>query len=324
MSNHRRKSRGGISLIPLTLLLSLFHPSADAASRAELRSARAGLEAARDALSTASAEFRTLQTGGGLSRAEAEDYLAYLGRLERSVLSGCITVMQLKQELDDWSPEPGCNQEGMRPPGPVSFDGELTEEERVANLDGELGNSMSEFDEMLLREMDELQRKRSGSPDDAGRSGAGAAGGADGASSAAGGGEAGESAEPGEEYDQQSGQGEGQQSDRQDGRQAGGQQQTETEQGEGRPQGDADATQTAAGDQRGGVHGGSRQGGKDASQTAKRDAPPAEDDDDIVARQLREAAEKETDPELREKLWEEYRRYKQQQTAQSKQSKNLN
>jgi hypothetical protein len=33
-------------------------------------------------------------------------------------------------------------------------------------------------------------------------------------------------------------------------------------------------------------------------------------DDDIVARQLREAAEKETDPELREKLWDEYRAYK--------------
>lgn len=32
--------------------------------------------------------------------------------------------------------------------------------------------------------------------------------------------------------------------------------------------------------------------------------------DDIVARQLREAAMAEDDPELREKLWEEYRRYK--------------
>jgi len=37
-------------------------------------------------------------------------------------------------------------------------------------------------------------------------------------------------------------------------------------------------------------------------------------DDDIVARQLREAAETETDPELRERLWEEYRAYKDDQT----------
>jgi len=34
-------------------------------------------------------------------------------------------------------------------------------------------------------------------------------------------------------------------------------------------------------------------------------------DDDIVARQLREAAEEETDPELRKKLWKEYEHYKQ-------------
>jgi len=42
-------------------------------------------------------------------------------------------------------------------------------------------------------------------------------------------------------------------------------------------------------------------------------APPADipsgDDDDVVARQLREAAMREPDPALREKLWDEYRKY---------------
>ena len=37
---------------------------------------------------------------------------------------------------------------------------------------------------------------------------------------------------------------------------------------------------------------------------------PSGDDDDIVARQLREAAMNEADPELRAKLWDEYRKYK--------------
>lgn len=37
---------------------------------------------------------------------------------------------------------------------------------------------------------------------------------------------------------------------------------------------------------------------------------PDGSDDDVVARQLREAAIKETDPVLREKLWDEYRKYK--------------
>ncbi len=38
--------------------------------------------------------------------------------------------------------------------------------------------------------------------------------------------------------------------------------------------------------------------------------PAISKDDDIVARQIREAAEREQDPELRKKLWEEYRKYK--------------
>ena len=42
---------------------------------------------------------------------------------------------------------------------------------------------------------------------------------------------------------------------------------------------------------------------------------PSGDDDDVVARQLREAAQKERDPVLRDKLWDEYRKYKQQQAS---------
>ncbi len=44
--------------------------------------------------------------------------------------------------------------------------------------------------------------------------------------------------------------------------------------------------------------------------------PPADipdgSDDDVIARQIREAALNEPDPKLREKLWEEYRKYKNQ------------
>ena len=52
----------------------------------------------------------------------------------------------------------------------------------------------------------------------------------------------------------------------------------------------------------GGVSGG-------ASAQIPENLPDARDDD-IIARQLREAAMNESDPELQEKLWEEYRRYK--------------
>ena len=46
---------------------------------------------------------------------------------------------------------------------------------------------------------------------------------------------------------------------------------------------------------------------------AKYPAPPDipnGNDDDVVARQLREAAMREPDPAIREKLWAEYRKYK--------------
>ena len=59
---------------------------------------------------------------------------------------------------------------------------------------------------------------------------------------------------------------------------------------------------------------GSRRQG-DYRHTASADTIPPDlpdgSDDDVVARQIREAAMAETDPELREKLWEEYRKYKQ-------------
>jgi hypothetical protein len=52
----------------------------------------------------------------------------------------------------------------------------------------------------------------------------------------------------------------------------------------------------------------SRQGGEGSG--GKEQGRASYEDDDIVARQLREAAENETDPELKEKLWKEYHEYK--------------
>jgi hypothetical protein len=74
---------------------------------------------------------------------------------------------------------------------------------------------------------------------------------------------------------------------------------------------------TGSGDRTGAVPGegagtseeyGSEQSAETVSQTGHQELESGYDD--IVARQLREAAEKETDPELKKKLWEEYRKYK--------------
>ncbi len=62
----------------------------------------------------------------------------------------------------------------------------------------------------------------------------------------------------------------------------------------------------------GGGLGGASSGGPPQN-TAKYPPPagiPAGDNDDVVARQLREAAMREPDPAIREKLWDEYRKYK--------------
>ncbi len=95
----------------------------------------------------------------------------------------------------------------------------------------------------------------------------------------------------------------------------------EGEEGDGRPGedpsgagGDTGAEGESAGERSGEQGGGGGVGGGAAGGSGPSTVPadiPDGRDDDIVARQLREAAMKETDPELRERLWEEYRQYKQ-------------
>ena len=68
----------------------------------------------------------------------------------------------------------------------------------------------------------------------------------------------------------------------------------------------------AGGYSTGGGLGGSTGGGVPAN-SAKYPPPgdiPSGNDDDVVARQLREAAMREPDPAVRERLWDEYRKYK--------------
>ncbi|MDP5069355.1 MAG: hypothetical protein NWQ45_00495, partial [Congregibacter sp.] len=64
----------------------------------------------------------------------------------------------------------------------------------------------------------------------------------------------------------------------------------------------------------GGGMGGATSGGGSIPQNTAKFPPPADipngNNDDVVARQLREAAMREPDPAVREKLWVEYRKYK--------------
>ena len=168
-----------------------------------------------------------------------------------------------------------------------------TQAEKTATLDGDFLVALGEFDEMLLKEEGKVaarvpSQRESGTSGQAGIAGSA---GVSGEAGKDGSGEAGE-------------QGEGTEGDTvADGSSA----------GQADRSGTAPATQSR---ERGAQSSGGGRGGAGDAVTdhSRYGAPggklPPPEDDDIVARQLREAAEKEPDPELKQKLWEEYWKYK--------------
>ena len=151
--------------------------------------------------------------------------------------------------------------------------GSQTAGERTAALDEELARSLAEFDGELLREQELLEKER--------REEASAAAAEEAASGAQSGGYSG-----GGEYADTA--------------------LDEAEVGDaGEELGGAEEQEVA--EQEGEASGGSAGGG--GGGRVPSDVGDGSDDD-IIARQLREAAMTEDDPELREKLWQEYRDYK--------------
>lgn len=169
-----------------------------------------------------------------------------------------------------------------------------TPDEQREKLDRDLDTSLSEFDAMLLKEQKEVAEKR------AEQASAGGEGEGEGGQGEGGGGGTGST-------------GRGARGERSGGQTAGA---TETRSGSQERSGRRGKDQTT-----GSSSGGDRQGGGREVATAPEGAPAGDPsrvptdvgdgrDDDVVARQLREAAINEEDPRIREKLWEEYRRYK--------------
>ena len=147
-----------------------------------------------------------------------------------------------------------------------------TDAEEIAVLEKKLGGSLAEFDQLLL---EEARRAQVRAPD--GRSGsAGESRGATVAAKTSKGSGTGSSAPAG----------------------------TDPGNGKAAPQKPATEAGSAGG----------RIGGGDPGTAGSTVVTPPDvgdgSDDDVVARQIRKVAESERDPELREKLWEEYRKYK--------------
>lgn len=270
-------------LVLVTLLLGSAPLYAEEQDR--ISSMRSTLTALNSARQTALDELKDLY----LSAAESTDYRDFIVYLNTRIFNDCRELAKLGGE---------AALEGMQCPageGPVGTSGgqvqptdnifyttgsasteALTQGEKTAELEDDFLNSLGEFDEMLLKEDDKIAN-RVPSQREPTASGQAGSSGSDGALA---GGFENTSGGTGE-GDERSG--EGSSSD-----------------GQGAQAGEVSTTQSGSGAEAVDHSAYGAPGGK---------LPPPEDDD-IVARQLREAAEKEPDPELKKKLWEEYWKYK--------------
>ena len=255
--------------------------------KATAQTAAAKLAKARDDLRVSQAteqriasELEALKKSGKASDEDIRNYEAYLERVQAMVAENRRTVAKMESAYAGHASGKGNSSE----PPKVS-DQQIPEEQvqdQVAELDRQLNASLSEFDAMLLKQMETIETESNAKMRDLAQEAADAAR---------------RLKEKGVEIDG-----------------------TESEStGEAPPQGKAGEkgasreengaeTQQEDGDDTSGTSDTAL--GEGSGPKGDRGSRYSKEDDDIVARQLREAAENETDPELKEKLWKEYEEYK--------------
>jgi hypothetical protein len=267
---------GGFGLLTFALLASAA-PLSPTTPPPELQKARDELRLSQETRDRIAAEVADLKASGKASPEVVAAYETYLARVQDMVVENQNLVARMESAFSvHQTPSPAAT-------APASG---AQSEDRIKALDRQFNESLAAFDEMLLRELRTLQaasaRRMKGLAEAAAQAGRQAgekgreAAGEMGAS--AGGAQAG-APEPAK------------------GEQAGAGSDQAKSSGGGKPGETAGASQEA---------GGWGSGGTGAPPSAYTSSA----DDDIVARQLREAAEKETDPELKAKLWKEYEDYK--------------
>jgi hypothetical protein len=258
--------------------LALAAVSAHADPRVELAQARHDLDVSEQVLARITDRVRIARADPGTSdeqRLRLDEYLAHVRDL----------VAANRDRVSVLAAQVAALPAGT--PGAAASGAARTEAEEVAALDAKLGESLSTFDQLLLDEARKarIRERREGGAgaNGGGTGGGGGAGGARGSRGAKGETDAhgtrGANGEPG----------------------PGG----TSDAGTDSPQGPV-ATDGSPGGRVGGDRAGTPGGGA----TTPPDVGNG-NDDDIVARQIRRAAESEPDPELRKKLWDEYRKYKQ-------------
>jgi hypothetical protein len=267
---------GGFGLVAFALLAGAA-PLSPTTPPPELQKARDELRLSQETRDRIAAEVADLKASGKASPEVVAAYETYLARVQDMVVENQNLVARMEAAFSV--------HQGPSPVATAPASG-AESEDRIKALDRQFNESLAAFDEMLLRELRTLQaasaRRMKGLAEAAAQAGRKA--GEKGREAA---GEKGASAEGAEAGAPEPAKGE----------QAGTGGDPAKTPGSGKPGETAGAPQET---------GGWGSGGTGAPPSAYTSSA----DDDIVARQLREAAEKETDPELKTKLWKEYEDYK--------------
>jgi len=244
----------------------------------KLEEARRNLRISEATEKRIASELEQLKKSGTGSPETIKNYEIYHDSVQEMVAENRKIVAQMEAAKTRHSSENPASEAAASGKQGNMLDPKIPEEQtrdEVAALDRQLNASLSEFDSKLLKEMDEIREESAGKMRDLAQEAAEAAKrlrekGVDVNTSGS------QSSEASEETETQ------------------GAEKTQAEQG-------SEGSQTASTEA-------SRQAGEGSS--TEKQGRASYEDDDIVARQLREAAENETDPELKEKLWKEYEDYK--------------
>lgn len=256
------------------LLLALLTTPAWADPRIDLAQARHDLAISEQVLERVSERADVVRSDPATTpqqRRRLDDYLAHVRDLVERNRKRVKTLEHAVEAMPDTS--------AAIESGGVGAATAATNAEEVAALDAKLSGSLADFDQLLL---EEARKARARAPSRASAHASGA--GSNGAGSNGG------------------GTGDGAQKARGNGSGTAGETHT------------SEASENPAPSGTGPGSPGGRINGSDPGTPGATAAVPPDvgdgSDDDIVARQIRRAAEAETDPELRAKLWDEYRKYK--------------
>jgi hypothetical protein len=257
---------------------------------ASLEEVKSRLELARENLRISevteariASKLEKLRSSETASPQALKEYEVYLARAREMVIENRKIVKEMEAAYAKLAPprQPASSsttaEEGNITDPRIPNEEEL---EELASLEREFNASLAAFDEMLLEKWDEILALSAKKMRDL-------------------------SEEVGEKEGHSGQEAEGEEPPSGEGTSGAQEGKEDTGEGEMRSEEGTEGQETAA------ERGESESKGEDQGQSMTQKRPTHDGhDDDIVARQLREAAEKETDPELKAKLWKEYEDYK--------------